>query len=121
LVAWKDTIEARRATAFALPLLRTSERVTVAGIPEGKFDRNTTTTSVTDIKEWLHRHGIVCSTIVPDMIGNVSEQLEKIALETSADIVVAGAYGRSPTRERILGGITRGLLFPALRCSFLAH
>ena len=39
LVAWKDTPEARRAVADALPMLRKAKDVTVAAIPEGDDDR----------------------------------------------------------------------------------
>ena len=36
LVAWKDTPEARRAVADALPMLRKAKDVTIAEIPEAR-------------------------------------------------------------------------------------
>jgi nucleotide-binding universal stress UspA family protein len=48
-------------------------------------------------------------------------QLEAIAKEKQAGLVVTGAYGHSRLREWIMGGVTRDLVLNSKRCAFLSH
>jgi nucleotide-binding universal stress UspA family protein len=47
--------------------------------------------------------------------------LEQVASDVGAGVVIAGAYGHSRLSEWILGGVTRRLINPAIRCSLLSH
>jgi nucleotide-binding universal stress UspA family protein len=121
LVAWKDTAEARRAVSDALPLLRQSTEVTVVEIVEDQADRAAALLRVGDVVAWLSRHGVRASQLVPEQRGDAATQLERIASEVGAGLVIAGAYGHSRFSEWILGGVTRRLIKPSNRCSLLSH
>jgi nucleotide-binding universal stress UspA family protein len=120
LVAWKDTTEARRAIADALPILRKAKNVTVAEIPEQ--GRAAAAARVRDVVAWLSRHGVSASELVPEMDDrDATDQLEGIAADVGAGVIVAGAYGHSRFRELILGGMTQHLVTQSARCVLLSH
>jgi len=123
LVAWKDTPEARRAVADALPLLRKAKDVVVVEIPEEDDNRSVVAERVSDVAAWLARHGITATARVPDVVGSetAAVQLERIAGDVGASLIVAGAYGHSRFRELILGGVTEYLVSQRTRCVLLSH
>jgi nucleotide-binding universal stress UspA family protein len=123
LVAWKDTPEARRAVADALPLLRKARDVAIVEIPEQGDDRSAAMAGVADVAAWLARHGVTATARVPEAVGNKSAamQLEKIAGDVGAGLIVAGAYGHSRFRELILGGVTEYLVTRSARSVLLSH
>lgn len=121
LIGWKDTAEARRAAADALPLLRKATDVTVVEVVEEESHRVVALSRVRDVVAWLARHGVRASELVPDQCGKPTAQLERIAGELGAGVIVAGAYGHSRLREWVLGGVTRRLVNPSSRCSLLSR
>jgi nucleotide-binding universal stress UspA family protein len=124
LVAWKDTPEARRATAASLPMLRKARDVTVAEIPEQGRSRPAALSRVRDVVTWLSCHGISASGLVPEKLDeerNAAVQLDGIAADVGAGVIVAGAYGHSRFRELILGGMTQHLITQPARCALLSH
>ena len=121
MIAWKDTAEARRAVSDALPLLRQSTEVTVVEIVEDEADRAAAVSRVKDVVAWLSRHSVRASEQVPAPSGDAATQLEQIASDVGAGVVIAGAYGHSRLSEWILGGVTRRLISPSKRSSLLSH
>jgi nucleotide-binding universal stress UspA family protein len=123
LVAWKDTPEARRAVADALPVLRKARDVTIAAIPERDDERSVVMAGVTDVAAWLARHGVTATARVSEAVRNepAAAQLEKIAGDVGAGLIVAGAYGHSRFRELILGGVTQYLVTQSARSVLLSH
>ena len=121
LMAWKDTPEARRAIAYSLPMLRKAKEVTVAEIVEAGDNRSAAVSRVRDVAAWLSRHGVSASEVVPEDGGDVIAQLDAIAANVGAGVVVAGAYGHSRFRELILGGMTQHLITQSSRCVLLSH
>jgi nucleotide-binding universal stress UspA family protein len=123
LVAWKDTTEARRAIVGALPMLRKAKDVAIAEIVEWDGDRLDAVSRVRDVVSWLSRHGVSASELVPerDEERNPAVQLDAIAANVGAGVVVAGAYGHSRFRELILGGMTEHLISQPARCALLSH
>ena len=123
LVAWKDTPEARRAVADALPMLRKARDVTIAAIPERDDERSVVMAGVTDVAAWLARHGVTATARVSEAVRNepAAAQLEKIAGDVGAGLIVAGAYGHSRFRELILGGVTQYLVTQSARSVLLPH
>jgi nucleotide-binding universal stress UspA family protein len=121
LVAWKDTPECRRAVADALPVLREAKDVIIAEIVEEETDRSSVLSGAEDVVAWLLRHGVVACARVPDECGNAAAQLDRIASEVGAGVVVAGAYGHSRFREWVFGGVTKELVNPPSRCSLLSR
>jgi len=109
VVGWKQTREARRAVADALPLLRLANEVVVATVSEGNETEERA--SLEKVVAWLDRHGIKArSEVVFASVGGAGASLENVARIVGADLVVAGAYGQSRIREWLLGGMTKELL-----------
>ena len=123
LVAWKDTPEARRAVADALPMLRKARDVTVVAIPERDDDRSVVMAGVTDVAAWLARHGVAATVRICEGARNetAAAQLEKVAGDVDAGLIVAGAYGHPRFRELILGGVTQYLVTQTARSVLLSH
>ncbi|MET4312575.1 universal stress protein [Bradyrhizobium sp. RT4b] len=123
LVARKDTPEARRAMADALPMLRKARDVVVVEIPERDDDRPAVMDRVSDVAVWLARHGVTATARVPEAAGNETAalQLETIAGDIGAGLIVAGAYGHSHFRELILAAVTRYLVTQSARRGLLSH
>ena len=121
LMAWKDTPEARRAIAYSLPMLRKAKEVNVAEIVEAGDSRSAAVSRVRDVVTWLSRHGVSASEVVPEQSVDVIAQLDAIAANVGAGVVVAGAYGYSRFRELILGGMTQHLMTQSSRCVLLSH
>jgi nucleotide-binding universal stress UspA family protein len=123
LVAWKDTAEARRAVADALPLLRKAKDVTVAEIAEAGENPSAALSRVRDVVAWLSRHGVSATDQAPrqDQDRDAMAQLDGVAADVGAGVIVAGAYGHSRFRELILGGMTEHLMRQSARCVLLSH
>lgn len=119
LVAWKDSREARRAIADALPLLKGATKVTVVTMDAAE-DQTAARNSVARVANWLARHDIKADVlVVPTVKANASQLLE-IARGREADLIVAGAYGYVRDGKWTLGGVTAELL-AGERCAFLSH
>lgn len=120
LVAWKDAREPRRAVADALPLLRKAAHVTVAAIAAADA-LNAAEAQVADVIAWLAGHGVGAVPAISRPLGDDAAQLQSIAREQEAGVIVAGAYGHSRLREWALGGVTRHLLLHGQGCALLSH
>ena len=120
VIGWKDTLEARRAAADAMPLLLAASRVTVIQVAvEDELDE--VRRNLADVASWLGRHGAAVETVAAASAGNDGQTLNALAVEQEADLIVAGAYGHSRLREWALGGVTRDLLLRGDRCVLLSH
>lgn len=108
VVAWKDTREARRAVADALPFLRGADEVLLATVDEGDYSLERS--RVQDGVAWLHLHGVPARGEVFPRGANLAGTIGTAAAAIEADLVVAGAYGHSRFREWLLSGMTQELL-----------
>ena len=109
VVAWKDTREARRAVADAMPFLVHARDVLVVTLEEA--DLREAQDSVTDVVRFLMKHGVRARSDVVAIGGrHDGEALAEIARGVGADMVVAGGFGHSRLREWAFGGVTRSLL-----------
>ena len=120
VVAWKETREARRAIADAIPLLTVADRVVVVEIVPAD-EIVAARQRLDDVALWLDRHGIASESFAAVAIGDDAAQLHAIVKDKGAGVLVAGAYGHSRLRERILGGVTRDLLAQPPCCAFVSH
>jgi len=109
LVAWDGSRAATRAITDALPLLRSSARVTLALFDPGRAHGEE---PGADMALYLARHGLTVEvqrqTTAPDV--DVGNALLSLAADTGADLLVMGAYGHQRWREIVLGGVTRRVL-----------
>jgi nucleotide-binding universal stress UspA family protein len=119
LVAWKDTPEAQRAITSALPLLANCPHVSVVEISPQE-ELAAARTGMGEITRWLGQHEVKAAATVTLSSGANARQLRAIARDSSADLIVAGAYGYRREREWVLGGVTADLL-AGDRCVLFAH
>jgi nucleotide-binding universal stress UspA family protein len=120
VIAWKDTREARRAVADALPLLDLAGRVSVVELaPHDQISE--ARQSVGDVVTWLGRHGIRAEALATPLDGVDGMRLDDIARERRAGLMVAGAYGHTRLREWVFGGVTCDFLMHPGRCTLVSH
>lgn len=120
ILCWKDTREARRAAEDALPILKLADRVSVVEVA-AKDDLDEARTRTEDITGWLASHGIKASARAVGSGGEDAAEIETIANQLDAGLVVGGAYGHTRVREWVLGGVTKDLLLRPSHCSLASH
>lgn len=121
VVAWKDTREARRALADALPLLQTAEQVRIVEVcrEDEVADAEARTA---DVVRALARHDVNAQArIAVGANDRVAYELNVAAHAVNADLIVAGGYGHSRLGEWFFGGVTRDLLHSQERFVLLSH
>ncbi len=119
MVGWRETPEAARAVAAAMPLLAQAERVVVVSVAEGAA---ATADSVAGVARQLAWNGVFAETQVAAPDGRpTSVVLAEAARACAADLVVLGAYGHSRMRELLFGGCTRSFIEHADRPVLLMH
>ncbi len=111
LIGWKNTREARRAVCDALPFLKAAQSVSIAAVAAPEAD-HLARQQVADVAQYLARHQVasVKQHVVPASGTAEDGILLDLAKEQNADLIVAGAYGRTRLSEWIFGGVTRHLL-----------
>jgi nucleotide-binding universal stress UspA family protein len=118
LVAWNGSTEQARTNAFAMPLLRDAQQVTVLSVEGGM----TPGPAGDDVAHHLRMNGVpaTATTIAP---GNRStgEAILAHAKSLGCDLVVKGAYTQSRLRQMVFGGATRHILGHASLPVFMAH
>ena len=122
VVAWRDSREARRAVADALPLLKRATSVLVLEVCDTVIDQEDTKAVVDDVADYLSRHG-VAATAETRLLreASVSAELLLAAEQRGAELVVAGGYAHSRLQEWVFGGLTRTLLGHFPKCCLLSH
>jgi nucleotide-binding universal stress UspA family protein len=120
VIGFKDTRESRRALADAVPFLALAKKVVIVEIA-ARQDLDDARRHVGDVTAWLQRHGIASEARFENFKGVEAEQLETIAGEYNAGLLVAGAYGHTRIREWIIGGVTMDLLLQPKRPTLVSH
>lgn len=121
VVAWKDSREARRAVADALPLLQRADQVVVYEIC-GRDDAEGAAFRTEEVAAHLLRHGVKARAKVrAGDDDRVCAELNIEAEAIDADLIVSGAYGHHRLNEWVFGGVTRGLLRQPERFVLLSH
>ena len=118
LVAWNRSTEQAHTNAFALPLLRMAEQVTVLTVEGGSVEGP----SGEDAARHLRRNGIKAKalTLEPGARAGGEIILEQAAA-LGCDLLVKSAYTQSRLRQMIFGGATRHILANATLPVFMAH
>jgi nucleotide-binding universal stress UspA family protein len=118
LVAWNCSTEQARATAFAMPLLRFAERVTVLTV-DGVTVAGP---SGAEMARSLKVNGIAAEAMtLPAGKRAAGETILAKADELGCDLIVKGAYTQSRLRQMIFGGTTRHILAHAKLPVLMAH
>lgn len=119
-IGWKDTREARRAVADALPLLEAAGNATVLEITTDK-GMTVANHRVKDVATWLEHHGIAASAQAIETSSLQSGYLHATLLDRKCDLLVAGAYGHSRLGEWMFGGVTSDVLLDPDFCVLVSH
>jgi nucleotide-binding universal stress UspA family protein len=120
VVAWNGSREANRALADALPWLRKAAEVSVVCFDhpdEAAFTR----LELNDMQRWLERHDVDAQVLQRSCDGTPEEALMQMLKRRSCDLLVMGAFGRSPWVERALGGFTHEMLGALSLPMLLSH
>lgn len=117
VVAWNGSIEAGRASAFALPLLAEAERVEVFT----QNERYRPEAEARDMARFLSDHGINSEACAAhsNKTEDIGAELLGVCCRSEAGLLVMGAYTHSRLREFIFGGVTRHVLDTAGRMPVL--
>ncbi len=121
VVAWNQSDESLSAIRKALPLLQGADLVdiTIIDPPAHGPERSD---PGGQLSNWLARQGCrVEVSVLAKSMPKIADILHRHVRDSSADLLVMGAYGHSRFREAILGGATRHMLESAQVPVFMAH
>ena len=121
VVAWRNTREAARAVAEALPFLSRAETVSLVMVGNEEMGSVERAVQGEDMARHLDRHGVkVELNSVPRGKGVAATLLDEVKL-SGAELLVMGAYGHSRLRQWALGGVTREVMSAATVPVLVAH
>jgi nucleotide-binding universal stress UspA family protein len=123
VIAWKESAQAARAVAAALPLLAKASKIDIIGVAESADGADRVLRSAEKLAEYLRGHGLapqaghLAATDRP--VGDVL--LEAATGKLHGSLLVMGGYQHSRAREFVFGGVTRRVLHSAPIPILLAH
>jgi nucleotide-binding universal stress UspA family protein len=106
LVAWDESVQASRAVASAVPLLRRAPKVSLVMF-NSAAER---VLAGADIALYLARHGVNVEVLREETEYEVGFALLELAARVGAELLVMGGYGHARFREVVLGGVTQTML-----------
>jgi nucleotide-binding universal stress UspA family protein len=108
VVAWKATPESARAMTAALPVLQRARSVHLVCWNDSDDPAGDGAQAALS---YLQSHGVTAQLHREGPpAGDVGELLLSCVADLQADLLVMGCYGRSRTREWVLGGVSRTVL-----------
>jgi len=119
LIAWNSSTEQARVTAFAMPLLRLAQRVTICTVEGATVAGPTGEQMARSLK--LNGIAVEPITLKPSGKRNAGETILAKADELGCDLIIKGAYTQSRLRQMIFGGTTRHILANARVPVLMAH
>ncbi len=119
LIAWNGSVEAARAVAGAIPLLRRARSATVAVLNPDSGGHGGQPGA--DIAQFLARHGVQVEVMTSPTPIDVGNAILSLAATIGADLLVMGCYGHSRLRERMLGGASHTVLATMTLPVLMAH
>ena len=119
LVAWRDTHDAARAVAEALPFVARATRVDLVMVDT---DPDGSGAPAAAMARYLTHHG---GKVDVKSLASEGKTVAQALLEETAkgaiDLLVMGGYGHSRLREWVLGGTTRDILSATTIPVLMAH
>ena len=118
-IAWDGSRLAARALHDAAPFLAQAEAITIISVNDAEAPKEASATALTAA---LARRGLVARTerLTADR-SDIQPTILSVAADDGIDLIVMGGYGHSRVQERILGGITRGMLQSMTVPTLMSH
>lgn len=119
MIHWNGSTEQARANAFAMPLLRLAERVTVLTVAGGQ---EVPGPSADDVVRQLQHNGIAARPITVKLGDrDTGEAVLDAATAQGCDLLIKGAFTRHRLRQMIFGGATSHIMEHADLPVLMAH
>jgi nucleotide-binding universal stress UspA family protein len=119
MIHWNGSTEQARANAFAMPLLRQAQRVTVLTVLGGQ---DVPGPSADQVRKQLRYNGIAAEPVSVELRGRSTGEAVLSAAETEgADLLIKGAFTRSRLQQMIFGGATSHIMQRAQLPVLMAH
>ncbi len=118
-IAWDGSRLAARAVHDAAPFLARAQAITIISINEAQAPAEA---SAASLETHLARRGLTAQ--IERMTANhadIQPTILSIAADAGLDLIVMGGYGHSRLQERILGGVTRGMLRSMTVPTLMSH
>ena len=118
-IAWDGSRLAGRALRDAAPFIAKADAVTVVSVNEAEMPAETSVENLTThlarrgIKPRIERLNAEASDVQPTILS--------VASDAGIDLIVMGGYGHSRLQERILGGVTHGMLESMTVPTLMSH
>jgi nucleotide-binding universal stress UspA family protein len=118
-IAWDGSRLAARAVHDAAPFLARAPSITIISVNEAQAPA---CASAADLATYLAQHSQAAKIerVNADR-ADIHAIILSIAADLGIDLVVMGAYGHSRLQERILGGVTRGILQSMTVPTLMSH
>jgi nucleotide-binding universal stress UspA family protein len=121
VVGWDDGPQALAAIRAALPLLKKAKTVDIVVVDPPRHSTERPDAGH-DLSLALARHGVSTEIVIlARTLPRISDTLLRHATDTSAGLVVMGAYGHSRFQQTVFGGTTRWMLSESPLPLLLAH
>lgn len=118
-IAWDGSRLAARALRDAAPFLARAHAITIISINEAEAPVDA---SAATMAAHLARHGLTAQIERSSADhADIQPTILSIAADAGLDLIVMGGYGHSRLQERILGGVTRGMLQSMTVPTLMSH
>jgi nucleotide-binding universal stress UspA family protein len=118
-IAWDGSRLAARAVRDAASFLTRAQAITIISINESQEPASATAAA---LATHLARHGLTAQIERASADhADIQPIMLSIAADAGIDLIVMGGYGHSRWQERILGGVTRGMLQSMTVPTLMSH
>src|SRR6202158_332418 len=118
-IAWDGSRLAARAVRDAAPFLARAQAITIISVNEAPAPAEASAAALTT---HLARRGLAARTeVLTADPADIQPAILSIAADAGLDLIVMGGYGHSRLQERILGGVTRGMLQSMTVPTLMSH
>jgi nucleotide-binding universal stress UspA family protein len=119
MIHWNGSTEQARTNAFAKPLLRQADRVTVLNVIGGQ---NVPGPSANQVLRQLQYSGLAAKAMNVELEGrSTGEAVLAAATAEGCDLLIKGAFTRNRLRQMIFGGATSHIMAHAELPVLMAH
>lgn len=118
-IAWDGGRLAARALRDAAPFLKQAQAITIISINDIQAPAEA---SAKAVSAYLVRYGVTARIQQMDADrADIQPSILSIAADDGLDLIVMGGYGHSRLQERILGGVTRGMIQSMTVPTLMSH